>query len=125
MDLVAEWGETLRKEASGYARLALENIRREFPSDVHHVMTKPGDFPFRPKARTPTFYGSFDWHSCLEMHWLLLRLLRTMPDRVPVTDVRIALNAHFSPVPTPPRRSSSPARGRWASAPTAGAGRWR
>jgi DUF2891 family protein len=98
VDLVAEWSETLRKEASGYARLALENIRREFPSDVHHVMTKPGDFPFRPKARTPTFYGSFDWHSCLEMHWLLVRLLRTIPDRVPGTEVRIALNAHFSPV---------------------------
>jgi hypothetical protein len=98
VDLVAEWSDLLRREASGYARLALENIRREFPSDVHHVMTKPGDFPFRPKARTPTFYGSFDWHSCLEMHWLLVRLLSTMPDAVPELEVRIGLNAHFSQV---------------------------
>ena len=98
MDLAAEWGELLREEAAGYARLALENIRREFPSDVHHIMTKPGDFPFRPRARTPAFYGSFDWHSCVEMHWVLVRLLRMMPDAIPAKEVRHALNAHFSPV---------------------------
>lgn len=98
MDLAAEWGELLRKEAPGYARVALENIKREFPSGVHHVMTKPGDFPFRPRTRTPAFYGSFDWHSCLEMHWLLVRLLRMVPDAVPVRQVRSALNAHLSPV---------------------------
>jgi Protein of unknown function (DUF2891) len=98
VDLVAEWGELLRQEAPGYARLALENIRREFPSDVHHVMTKPGDFPFRPKARTPAFYGSFDWHSCVEMHWLLVRLLRTLGDVVPAHEIRATLNSHLSPV---------------------------
>jgi hypothetical protein len=98
VDLLAEWAKVLRREAPGYAKLALANIRREFPSDVHHIMTKPGDFPFRPKARTPAFYGSFDWHSCLEMHWLLVRLLRVLPGAVPATEIRIALNSHFSPV---------------------------
>jgi hypothetical protein len=98
VDLAADWGQTLRTEADGYARVALANIRHEFPSDVHHTMTKPGDFPFRPRARTPVFYGSFDWHSCVEMHWLLVRLLRAVPDSVPAGEIRAALDAQFSPV---------------------------
>ena len=34
MDLAAEWLDRLRAEAEGYARLALENIAREFPTQV-------------------------------------------------------------------------------------------
>ena len=98
MELADDWGELLHAEAANYARVALANIRREFPSGVYHNMTAPGDFPFRPKARTPAFYGSYDWHSCVEMHWLLLRLLRIAADVVPVKEIRSALNAHFRPV---------------------------
>ena len=98
MELAEDWGELLRAEAPNYARVALANIRREFPSGVYHNMTAPGDFPFRPKARTPAFYGSYDWHSCVEMHWLLLRLLRIAEDVIPVKQIRSVLNAHFRPV---------------------------
>ena len=98
MDLADDWGELLRAEAADYAQVALTNIRREFPSGVYHSMTAPGDFPFRPKARTPAFYGSYDWHSCVEMHWLLLRLLRIAADVIPAKEIRSALNAHFRPV---------------------------
>ena len=98
MDLADDWGELLRAEAADYAQVALANIRREFPSGVYHSMTAPGDFPFRPKARTPAFYGSYDWHSCVEMHWLLLRLLRIAADVIPAKEIRSALNAHFRPV---------------------------
>ena len=63
MELADDWAELLRAEAADYAQVALTNIRREFPSGVYHDMTAPGDFPFRPKARTPAFYGSYDWHS--------------------------------------------------------------
>jgi hypothetical protein len=98
VELADDWGQLLRAEAFGYARVALTNIKREFPSGVYHSMTKPGDFPFRPRARTPAFYGSYDWHSCVEMHWVLLRLLRLAADLVPGKEIRAALNAHFSPV---------------------------
>ncbi|HXZ75781.1 MAG TPA: DUF2891 domain-containing protein, partial [Streptosporangiaceae bacterium] len=98
MDLAAEWGELLRAEAAGYAEVAIANLKREFPSDVHHTMTGPGDFPFRPRARTPVFYGSLDWHSAVEMHWLLMRLLRTAGDNVPTPLIRKTLRAQFSPV---------------------------
>ena len=98
MELADDWGELLRAEAPNYARVALTNIRREFPSGVYHNMTAPGDFPFRPKARTPAFYGSYDWHSCVEMHWLLLRLLRIAEDVIPAKQIRSVLNARFRPV---------------------------
>jgi len=98
VELADDWGELLRAEAEGYAQVALTNIRREFPSGVYHTMTAPGDFPFRPKARTPAFYGSYDWHSCVEMHWLLLRLLRAAEDVIPAKEIRSVLNAHFRPM---------------------------
>ena len=98
MNLAAEWGLLLRQEAAGYARVALANIKREFPSGIYHDMTKPGDFPFRPRARSPVFYGSYDWHSCVEMHWVVARLLRTVPDAVPAGQLRAALSTQFTPV---------------------------
>jgi hypothetical protein len=97
VDLAAEWLDRLRAEADGYARLALENIAREFPTHVSALMTAPGQFPRRPRDRTPVFYGSFDWHSCVEMHWVLVRLLRVAPDAVPAAEVRAALDAQFTP----------------------------
>ncbi|HEY7910223.1 MAG TPA: DUF2891 domain-containing protein [Thermomicrobiales bacterium] len=96
MTLDNEWRQILRANAAGYARVGLTNIAREFPSDVHHLMTAPGDFPHRPRERTPAFYGSFDWHSCVEMHWMLVRLLRDTGDIVPQAEIRAALDAHFT-----------------------------
>jgi hypothetical protein len=98
VDLAAKWLDRLRGEADGYARLALENIAREFPTLVSALMTAPGQFPHRPRDRTPVFYGSFDWHSCVEMHWVLVRLLKILPPAtVPAAEIRSALNARFTP----------------------------
>ena len=71
MDLTQESADLLHTEAAGYAAAALANIRHEFPAAMQHTMTAPGDFPYRPRARTPVFYGSFDWHSSVQMHWTL------------------------------------------------------
>lgn len=98
MDPIPEWREVLHAQAAAYARVALTNIAREFPGDVHHTMTAPGDFPSRPRERTPVFFGSFDWHSCVEMHWLLVRLLRRVPDAVPQDEVRAALEGQLTEV---------------------------
>ena len=43
------------------------------------------------------FYGSFDWHSCVEMHWVLVRLLKVAPGAVPAAQIRAALDAQFTP----------------------------
>jgi hypothetical protein len=96
MGSAGDWSGELSANAATYARVALANIAREFPSDVHHVMTAPGDFPWRPKERTPVFYGSYDWHSCVEMHWVLVRLLRQMGDAVPQAEIRAALDGRFT-----------------------------
>ena len=96
MELSQEWAAVLRNEAAGYARVALDNIGREFPTAVHQVLTGPDDRPVRPRELTPVFYGSFDWHSCVEMHWLLVRLLRVAGDAVPAGEIRQLLDVQFT-----------------------------
>jgi hypothetical protein len=96
MDVATKWQKRLLAEADSYAWLALENIRREFPSYVIVLMNGPGEFPDRPRDRTPVFYGSLDWHSCVEMHWVLVRLLKVAGDAVPAAEIRAALDARFT-----------------------------
>ena len=95
--LAGEWLERLRPELAGYARAAMDNIGQEFPAYIATTMTAPGDFPFRPRHRNPVFYGSFDWHSCVEMFWLLVRLLKTAPDDVPASEIRDFLGVRLIP----------------------------
>jgi Protein of unknown function (DUF2891) len=91
------WRQVLAANAADYARVAMANIDREFPYGFYQTMSAPGDFPDKPRDRNPVFFGSFDWHSCVEMHWLLIRLLRVAPDAVPQPDVRAILDRQFTP----------------------------
>jgi hypothetical protein len=97
MTTTDEWTRVLEQNAAAYARVAMTNIGREFPNAVRHTMAGPGDFPGRPRARNPVFYGSFDWHSCVEMHWLLVRLLRTAAPWVPAAEVKATLDRQLTP----------------------------
>src|SRR6185295_12028229 len=64
--------------AARFARTALSNIRCEFPHKLDHVIA--GDADLRaPRDLHPAFHGSFDWHSCVHMHWLLVRIRRRLP----------------------------------------------
>jgi hypothetical protein len=94
--VAAECRDILHEQAAAYAEVAVVNIGREFPSLLRHLMSGPGDFPTRPSERTPVFYGSLDWHSCVEMHWLLVRLLRLAGDLVSSGEVRALLDAQFT-----------------------------
>src|SRR5277367_3722515 len=94
---VTDWNAILRDEAAGYAGVAMANIVREFPTVFFHYMQDAGDMPERPRVLTPVFYGSLDWHSCVEMHWVLVRLLRVAGDEVPGEEIRSALNAQLTP----------------------------
>ncbi|HUC60205.1 MAG TPA: DUF2891 domain-containing protein [Streptosporangiaceae bacterium] len=95
---MAQWSELLKQNAASYVRVAIENIGREFPVGLFHTMTGPDDLPRRPREINPVFYGSYDWHSCVEMHWLLVRLLRTAKDLVPVGEIVETLDRQFDPV---------------------------
>ena len=67
------------KQASLFARLALAGIEKEYPNKPDHVMNGHSDIK-GPRALHPAFYGSFDWHSSVHGHWMLVRLLRWLPD---------------------------------------------
>jgi Protein of unknown function (DUF2891) len=88
--------DLLLEHAAGLAEVAVKNIRVEFPSFIVHLMRQPGDFPQRPRDVFPAFYGSFDWHSCVEMHWLLVRLLSSLPGALPEAEIRAALGENLT-----------------------------
>jgi Protein of unknown function (DUF2891) len=85
----------LAERADGLARVALANIEREFPHHEAHPRSDTSPIP-RPRELHPAFYGSLDWHSCVEMHWVLVRLLRLEPESVPQDEIRAALDGHLS-----------------------------
>lgn len=82
----------LEANAGAYARVAIANIRREYPTNVAYHLTGPGPLP-SPRELHPAFWGSFDWHSCVEMHWVLARLLRLFPTEAIAAEIRAALDA--------------------------------
>ena len=65
--------------AAAFAAVALANVVREYPRHVFHLVTRAGE-ELSPRKLHPAFYGSYDWHSAVHMHWLLVRLLRLHPE---------------------------------------------
>ena len=56
----------------------MANVTREFPRHVSHLLKGPGESIEQRKLH-PAFYGSYDWHSAVHMHWTLVRVLRLFP----------------------------------------------
>jgi Protein of unknown function (DUF2891) len=88
----------LRDRACEFAEVILTNARREYPNDLHHRTTGPDDRPL-PHELHPSFYGCFDWHSAVEMHWALVRLLRRVSDAIPEAEARALLDEHLAAEP--------------------------
>lgn len=80
--------------ASPFARVALANIAQEYPNKLDHVLNDASDLR-SPRALHPVFYGSYDWHSCVHMHWLLARLLRLFPELPEAASIQSAFDSHF------------------------------
>jgi Protein of unknown function (DUF2891) len=64
--------------AARLAQIAMGHAGREYPNILVHGLTSPADAR-TPRGLHPTFYGSYDWHSCVHAHWLLARVLRLYP----------------------------------------------
>ena len=64
--------------ASHMARIALGHVTKEYPHKLDHVLTSDAD-ALPPRVLHPTFFGSFDWHSCVHGWWTLLTLRRLFP----------------------------------------------
>lgn len=84
--------------AGQFVDTALTNVLREYPFAPAHVVIGPDDNAL-PRAHHPAFYGAYDWHSSVHMHWLLVHLLREHADRVDRTRVREVLEEHLAPGP--------------------------
>lgn len=71
----------INKIHAAYARTALENVCCEYPNYVMHFVQNGVEAnACTPSLLHPIFYGSYDWHSCVHMHWSMARLLNLAPD---------------------------------------------
>jgi hypothetical protein len=87
--------DLLADRAESYVALAIANIEREYPHMPWLVVMDPGPLPGHRNLH-PTFYGSFDWHSCVEMYWVAVRLMRLFPS-VPQGQARFTIDYHLAP----------------------------
>lgn len=62
------------------SRLPLHCICQEFPNRPAHTITSENEVELSPKDLHPAFFGCLDWHSSVHGHWMLVRLLKTMPN---------------------------------------------
>jgi hypothetical protein len=83
------------EQAAAFAAAALANVTREFPRHVSHLLSGPGQLPGQ-RALHPAFYGSYDWHSAVHMHWTLARVLRLYPSLSIGPTITERLDAHLS-----------------------------
>jgi hypothetical protein len=83
------------QQASAFAKLALKCLQREYPNKPGHVLNADADNK-TPRALHPAFYGSFDWHSSVHGHWMLVRLLRRFPDLPEKQPIRAVLTEHLT-----------------------------
>lgn len=72
------------------AQVALANVATDYPCHLSHLARSDADMR-PPRTLYPAFRGSYDWHSCVHMHWSLARLLRLAPGHASAATTR----AHF------------------------------
>src|SRR5216683_3214887 len=84
-----------QEQASTFARLALKGVTKECPNKPDHVLNDGADAK-GPRTLHPAFYGSFDWHSSVHSHWMVVRLLRTFPELSEKQQIRTVLAGHLS-----------------------------
>jgi hypothetical protein len=73
------------------ARVALANVARSYPHKLDHLLAGP-DEDLDHRRIHPAFFGSYDWHSAVHMHWSLARIHK----RFPAADIAACLDKHLS-----------------------------
>jgi hypothetical protein len=82
--------------AEQFAARALANIGRDYPHKLDHVLAGDVDV-VAPRYLHPAFHGSFDWHSCVHMHWLLARIRRGFPRLQCAAAIDAVLDRNLAP----------------------------
>ncbi len=85
----------LGRLGSVYAPTIIRAVQQEYPNHMQHLITGPEDRP-TPRELHPAFYGCFDWHSSVEMHWALIRLWRLAPETFDQTAALAVLDQHLT-----------------------------
>jgi hypothetical protein len=78
------------------SQVALGNVETEYPYKLDQVLTTDADAR-TPRSLHPAFWGSYDWHSCVHMHWTLTRLLRLFPQHAGAPACRAHIDARLTP----------------------------
>lgn len=78
------------------ARIARANVGAEYPFHLTHLARSDADIR-APRALHPAFHGSYDWHSCVHMHWTLARCLRLRTEAAWASEVAAHFDARFKP----------------------------
>ncbi len=81
--------------AARFVHVALANVGCEYPFHLSHLMRDAADLA-APRALYPVFFGSYDWHSCVHMHWTLARCLRRFPQADFAASVRVHLDTRLT-----------------------------
>ncbi|MDJ0377102.1 DUF2891 family protein [Cryobacterium sp. PH31-L1] len=81
--------------APTYADVVLDNLARSYPHSAHHTTHSADDRP-TPEQIHPSFYTSFDWHSCVHMHALGVMLLEHGLDSEREAALRQAIGANLT-----------------------------
>lgn len=77
--------------AGRLARVALANVARPYPHKLDHLLSAAGEQLDHRRVH-PAFFGSYDWHSAVHMHWSLARIHGAFPS----TDITACLDRHLS-----------------------------
>lgn len=78
----ARHGDELRLTqdgASHFAGLGLDGLQREYPNKLNQTLESE-EFLRTPESLHPAFFGCYDWHSSVNTHWMLARLLGVFPN---------------------------------------------
>lgn len=82
--------------ADEWLQLAIKNIQLEYPHFAWIVADSADDYALHRELH-PTFFGSFDWHSCVEMYWVAVRLMRLFPNLPAESNTRSVIDALLTP----------------------------
>jgi hypothetical protein len=77
------------------AQIALANLGRDYPNHIQHLMDGDSDAA-TPRELHPVFSGAYDWHSAVHNYWLLVRMLRLMPEGAFAPAVRAFLSRRIN-----------------------------
>lgn len=99
-------------QAHALADCALHAVRRAFPHKLDHLILHERDHPL-PHEIHPVFWGSYDWHSSVHMHWSLLRLRSLAPGLAARAEIEAHFDEHFTPEKVSRERdyAATPGRG--------------